>query len=562
MKKTVCLFVILSMLILSSCSVFDIPTDGGEKGNDNTGNITAGEGNGSEDDFEPDTDGTNPDEEDTTNPDDGNDDLGNGDDQSTDTPQAQPDSISDYILGLIGSEYCNDPEFLKVAAAPTPEAKNIIYVSNDGEGEGDFDDPMSLEDALDSARAGDTVYLRGGEYIFTETIWISLKGKADGYIVIKSYPGEKAVLTTTPENVNKYHENGEYIFFGIDAGSCYLIFEDLEIHGATDEYVGAFACFDGGQHHLIFKNIEIHDLNTTYTEGGCNAFLFMGEKKNSINNIMLLNNRCYDLTLGYSEAISFAGNCEYCYVIGNEVYDNTNIGIDFYGNAGYCSTESLDQARYCVAACNTVYNCNSPYADCAGIYVDGGRNCLIEANLVYGSQYGIEIGSEEKNDKYPVTEIIVRNNILKNNTVCAMRIGGYDKKSSGVVKNCQIINNSFVDTLGDFDIILSMVDNLIIVNNLFIGGEGIVETEFAQNYISNLSFYSNAFDEGAELEMFGKELSIAEFNLQYGSDNVFVTVQLDSNNAPVNKLVGNAEYMPKYDFNLFKRENGYIGAIE
>ena len=87
------------------------------------------------------------------------------------------------------------------------------------------------------------------------------------------------------------------------------------------------------------------------------------------------------MTLGYSEAISFAGNCEYCYVIGNEVFDNTNIGIDFYGNAGYCSVEALDQARFCVASYNRVYNCNSVYADCGGIYVDGGRNCLIEGNF-------------------------------------------------------------------------------------------------------------------------------------------------------------------------------------
>ena len=422
---------------------------------------------------------------------------------------------------------------------------------------------MSLEDAVDKAKAGDTIYLRGGEYIFTETIWLSISGTKDKYITIKSYPGEKAVLTTTPENVNKYDENGEYVFFGLDEDCSYLIFEDLEICGATDEYVAAFACYDGGQDHIIFRNNEIHNLNTTYTEGGCNAFLFLGEKKNSINNIILINNKCYDLTLGYSEAVSFAGNCEYCYVIGNQVYDNTNIGIDFYGNAGYCSNEALDQTRYCVAAYNTVYNCNSPYADCAGIYVDGGRNCLIEGNLIYGSQYGIEIGSEELNEKYPVTDIVVRNNVITGNTVCGMRVGGYDKKSSGTVKNTYIYNNTFVGNTGDFDVIISKADGIVFANNVFVSNEGIFETEFNNSYIKNLSFYNNCFCGSVKtIEIYDKEMNVEEFNQLYGKNNFVYSLSLNAEYKLNEKFIGSSDYYSKYDYYLVERENNIIGAVE
>ena len=511
MKKIVCLLLTLGMICLSGCSYFvqelpEEPTVNDEK----PGVADNIEKEDSKEDFTEPSDPIVPDE--PEEPD--------NSEEPTD-PIEPEESVSDYITALIGTEYCSDADFLNFAINLDKRvAKRTVYVSPDGEGNGSYDDPMSLYDAMDKAKAGDTIYLRDGEYILTEAIWLNISGTKDDYIVIKSYPGERAVLTTTPENIDKYDENGEYIFFGIESKCSYIVFEDLEIKGATDKAVAAFACYDGGQNHLIFKNNVIHDLNTTTTKGECNAFLFMGEKKNSINNVLLIGNSCYDLTLGYSEAVSFAGNCEYCYVIDNKVYDNTNIGIDFYGNAGYCSTESLDQARYCVAAYNEVYNCNSPYADCAGIYVDGGRNCLIEKNYVYGCQYGIEIGSEEKNDKYPVTDIIVRNNVLESNSVCAVRVGGYDKKSSGTVMNCLFENNSFISNLGDYDIIISKVDSIRFEGNLFLGSKGYIETEFDTGYIKNLSFHNNCFSgKKGYIELFGKEYSVDALNDSYGSGN-------------------------------------------
>ena len=495
----------------------------------------------------------------------GTQDGGSGDeiqDGSGSESTVQSVTLNDYIQDLIGGEYCSDADFLNFVATMDERAVgNIIYASPNGEGEGDMNDPASIYDAIDMAKPGDTVYLRGGEYILTEAIWLSNSGKAGAYITIKSYPGENAVITTTPENINKYNDGGEYLFFAFDEGTSYIIFEDIEIRSATYKYVGAFVCYDGGQNHLIFKNIKIHDLHTTKTTYDANAFLFMGEKKNPINNIMLIGNECYDLTLGYSEAVSFAGNCEYCYVIGNEVYNCSNIGIDFYGNAEYCSVESLDQTRYCVAAYNTVYNCNSPYADCAGIYVDGGRNCLIEGNYVYSCQYGIEIGSEELKEKYPVIDIIVRNNVLKDNSICAMRIGGYDTKTSGTVYNCYVYNNSFIDNDGS-NIILSKVDNVVFANNIFIGNEIYIETEFDVSYIKNLKFYNNSFSKsGKTFEIYGDDIDINEINSRYGGNNVVSGLTLDGDFYPSEILATSKDYSSKYDFYLCVREEDVIGAV-
>ena len=562
MKRMLAL--VLSMLMLTGCSYFGYDgNDDAQIGGDN--NITDEENNENIENNPSDEGG----KDDQTPPVDenggesGKEDDGIKEDENTPEKDVEKITVNEYIKDLINGEYSSDADFLNfVADMDNRVVGNVIYASPNGEGEGEMDDPASIYDAIDMAKPGDTVYLRGGEYIFTEAIWLSNSGKAGAYITIKSYPGEHAVITTTPENVDKYDDGGEYLFFAFDEGTSYIIFEDLEIRGATHKYVGAFVCYDGGQNHLIFKNIKIHDLHTTNTKYDANAFLFMGEKKNPINNIMLIGNECYDLTLGYSEAISFAGNCEYCYVIDNSVHDCTNIGIDFYGNAEYCSVESLDQTRYCVAALNTVYNCNSPYADCAGIYVDGGRNCLIECNLVYSCQYGIEIGSEELKEKYPVTDIIVRNNILKENSVCAMRIGGYDTKTSGTVMNCYVYNNSFINN-AESHIIISKADKLVLANNIFTGDGIYVETEFSESYIKNLKFYYNCFSKDGEiLAIYGKEIGVSELNLLYGNDNFVYGVSLDEGGRPNKGFAGAKEFLPKYDFNLCVREYDCIGAVD
>ena len=579
MKKIFAFVLIFCIFLLSSCSF--LKNDEDEKGNNNinsgensdsaSGNEgkLGSEGNSSdetqeenkEDDKSPDENNSNEGENPPEN-ENGNENKPSDEENNPTNEPSEQHTLSDYIEYLIETEYCADADFLRFVANLDGRAEGrAVYVSNTGEGDGSFNDPMSLEDALDTAKPGDTIYLRGGEYVFKEAIWLSISGTKDSYITIKSYPTEQAVLTTTPENISKYHENGEYIFFGLDGDCSYLIFEDLDICSATDEYTAAFACYDGGQNHIIFNNITVHDLHTTTTKGGSNAFLFIGESRKSINNIVLLNNRCYNMTLGYSEAISFAGNCEYCYVIGNEVFDNTNIGIDFYGNARYCSVEALDQARFCVASYNRVYNCNSVYADCGGIYVDGGRNCLIEGNFVSNCQYGIEIGSEELNESYPVTDIIVRNNILSGNTVCAMRVGGYDTKTSGTVKNCLVYNNTFVGNGGGYDVIISKADGIIFANNIFAGENRAVETEFPESYIKNLRFFSNCFIGEGELSIYESTLSPSQLNGDFGDGNFSSDVPLGEDFGIDVGKTANSDYLPKYDFYLTVREEDKIGAV-
>jgi parallel beta-helix repeat protein len=131
-------------------------------------------------------------------------------------------------------------------------------------------------------------------------------------------------------------------------------------------------------------------------------------------------------------------------VVGNLVYN-----IDSYGNPAYGEERSSD-----------------------GIYVDGGTNIIIERNIVYDGNIGIELASEHsgKNTSY----ITVRNNFVYNNTQVGIAFGGYDEER-GSTENCVIVNNTLYNnaTQGDwgaelyiqFDTRNNIVSNNIIIAN-------------------------------------------------------------------------------------------------
>ncbi len=122
------------------------------------------------------------------------------------------------------------------------------------------------------------------------------------------------------------------------------------------------------------------------------------------------------------------------------LHDNTNIAIDVIGFEGENSNTTIDQARNGTIANNTFYENQSPYAEGASIYVDGGKSVLIERNLIHDGDYGIEISAE--NDPASITyetqDITVRNNLIYNCRSAGLKIGNY----KGNLQNALVANNT------------------------------------------------------------------------------------------------------------------------
>lgn len=425
-------------------------------------------------------------------------------------------------------------------ATPDEILPNSIFVSPDGNdnGYGTVESPFkTIQKALNTVNPGETIYLREGTYIGLNTFISS--GSEGNYITLRNYPGEHPVLTMTSGS------DGAIISL---EGQDYIKIEGLEI-GNFSSTTAYGILLNADENHIIIRNNNIHDLKTTKPgeneNGEANAILCYGEGKTrelSINNICIAENNVYNNTTGWCESVSVTGNAEYVNIINNTVHDNTNIGIDFYGNAGYCSVKELDQPRYCVAAGNTIYNSICSYAECAGLYVDGARDVILENNTIYGSMYGIEIGSEELQADYPVKNIIARNNLVYNNSAGGIRVGGYDKKKTGYVIDTKIYNNTLVNNgsgdggwNGEFCFVkcnnIDVRNNLVYKDNKeypMIGGD------LAAEYVLNVSFNNNMFyNPLGEDEIYfefakkGAE-GIAAFNTQVGGNNFFGKPDLNS----------------------------------
>ena len=419
--------------------------------------------------------------------------------------------LSSNSLG-IPDEYVSDSNFVSMITKQPVSVKKI-YASPTGSGNTCSEaSPCSIQTAVNNLQKGYTLYLKGGLYKLQSAIEIDVTGTPDLYVHITSAPNEKAVISSTnTKEIGLFEITGSYI-----------IIENLTFSDVTAKNVQGIVFYGGGQNHIIIRNNVFDSLKTTDIDGdyGANGILLMGENEKGIKQIAIYKNTLTNNVLGYSEAVSVAGNCEEVYVLENILDSNTNIGIDFYGNAGYCSKQELDQPRKSVAINNKVKKSISPYADCSGIYIDGARDIYVYQNTIEESQYGIEIGSEEKNDKYPVKNIIVEKNILTDNTVTGLRIGGFQQKATGVVKECTIKDN-LIDGSHN-GVIISKAENIVLDNNQFLSiDKYFIDMEFSSTYTKNIDIKNNVFAGTGKFRLYGAtKLSLDEFIQQNPTNSI------------------------------------------
>jgi hypothetical protein len=108
-----------------------------------------------------------------------------------------------------------------------------IFVSPDGSGSGAIDAPFgSIQDAVDAAAAGDTIFLREGTYAPDVNIQVTKSGSSGSPIVVRPYEGEAVVvdgenMPGTPKELDEALPNPERGIFHIE-GAEWWEFYDLE----------------------------------------------------------------------------------------------------------------------------------------------------------------------------------------------------------------------------------------------------------------------------------------------------------------------------------------------
>lgn len=295
---------------------------------------------------------------------------------------------------------------------------------------------QTIQKAADEAVPGSTVFVREG--IYHEKIAINVEGNAtEGHITFTNFNGEHVTISGdgVPNNSASYTDDIIYI-----ENKSYLRIVGFEIRD-LQAVEGSGIRFWGAGNHIELINNTIHNIRGGGESGGAMGITIYGSNDNTpISHVLIEKNEIYDCDPAYSEALTLNGNVKFFKVIDNTVHDVNNIGIDFIGGEAWISSK---YARNGVCRNNTVYRARSTAEDgfAAGIYVDGGRNIIVEKNEVYACDLGIEVGAENQGTE--TKNIKVRKNFIHDNDKAGLVFGGYDK-ARGIVKKCHFTQNILV----------------------------------------------------------------------------------------------------------------------
>lgn len=325
---------------------------------------------------------------------------------------------------------------------------------------------QTFQKALNSATAGSTVYIMAGTY--NEKTILGVSGTTGNPIVFRNYMSDIVIIDgtgiTSQDEILAISDKSFVTFQG-------LIFQN----SIGNNSIGIFA--QGICDGLAFKGNTIRQIffssnpsAPVNSNTNANPFLFWGtDASTPITNTLIDSNFIYNCRTGYSEAMTLEGNMDGFTVQRNIIHDITNIGMDFTGHYGQCPNPANDQARNGIIKWNTVYNCVSAYATSAGIYVDGGRDLVIENNVCYRNGWGIEVGCEIVSKT--TSNVTVRNNLLYNNKESGLALGGFDYPSnSGKITNCFFSNNTIFSNdsanTGNGEVVLNYSENCDLKNNI------------------------------------------------------------------------------------------------
>jgi len=367
------------------------------------------------------------------------------------------------VLGLIlsGVWFCLSDGRARSQATVAHKGRTIVVAKSGAA-------YVTIQAGLNAAQPGDTVLVKAGTY--NERVTFPRSGTAGNYITLRGEPG--AIIDGTG-------------LFDTLTGTCRLVYIEnrsfVKVIGFTvrnavkssSKIFQAGIWVRGAGSFIEIRNNTVSNIVNSTKTSGCHGIAVYGtDGATPLSNVIVDGNEVYGCKTGWSESMVLNGNVENFVVSHNEVHDNDNIGIDFIGFEGECPTPALDQARDGVCTDNVVCNItsygNPAYGTdrCAdGIYVDGGKNIVIERNKVDDCDIAIELASEHRGKS---TEgIVVRNNFASRSYQGNLELGGYAANKGNAV-DCVLVNNTTYQGSGGEIVLQNNCHGITIKNNILV----------------------------------------------------------------------------------------------
>ncbi|MEK5115155.1 right-handed parallel beta-helix repeat-containing protein [Bacillus sp. FSL R5-0677] len=384
-----------------------------------------------------------------------------------------------------------------------------VYPTGNDLNLGTLDQPFStIQKAANVAKEGSTIYIRDG--VYNQKVRVTHSGASGAPITFQNYQDEKVILDGSKVKLEDDGlftiENKNYIQVkGLE-------FRNLKSTKVNETPIGIYITGTGS--YIDIRNNYIHHIEANVKDGNAHVIAVYGTSssaQNNLNHIVIDNNEVTNLKLGLSEAIAVNGNVDSFEVTNNKVHDNNNIGIVLIGHEGVSPVAALDQARNGVVRNNIVHHNssinNTSYNEYSadGIYVDGGKEIIIEQNQSYENDLGIEVASEHAGKS--ASQITVRDNTISNNIMSGIAIGGYDSKK-GYAENNTITNNVIYknDTKdqesGQIELNYDTRNNVITNNQIYASNSRIfISNNFSKNNGNKLDYnqYYGEFDKSNDL---------------------------------------------------------------
>ena len=300
--------------------------------------------------------------------------------------------------------------------------------------------------------------VRAGTY--HEALTFQGSGNASGFITLQAFAGEQPIIDGT----------------GLDAthliqarNRSYLKIIGLEVTNLTVSDGGSGIHIIGKGSHIEIRDNIVHAMRG-FEASGIDVY---GTRWTPLTQIVIDGNQVYDCDAADSEALVVNGNVRGFAITNNQVHDINNIGIVCIG--GERDVHPTGVARQGLVSGNVVHDCHSNYGGgyAGGIYVDGGRSIIVERNISYSNDLGIEVGAENRG--FVAKWVVVRNNLIYENEKSGLVFGGFDHKR-GRVQACRFYNNTLYRNdqlhLNEGQLAINWASRNVVANNIIVADAG------------------------------------------------------------------------------------------